>query len=73
MSVFHSASQPLAISAPGGPARHFRVQVWEQGQNLWRMSGMFGDARAADACLRSLQQQGCIARLVRFGCLPTAA
>lgn len=64
----------FAASAPGGPARQYRVQVPGTGSAIrWRLHASFRDAPSAHSCLEALRRQGEAARLVVYRTLPCAA
>jgi hypothetical protein len=63
----------LAVSAPGGMARHFRVQIQvDQHPDEWHLHATFRNLTEAQACLRGLLGQGLPARVVGYQTLPTA-
>lgn len=63
----------VAVSNPGGMARHFRVQVQSHPGEKWEKFATFGHKDSAQTCLAELLDRGVAARLVEFRITPTAA
>ena len=62
----------VAVSSPGGSARHFRVQYRVPGESGWRLCGSFQCEDEAHDKLEKLERDGLQTRLVRFGICPAA-
>lgn len=60
------ASEPVAVSSPGGLARQFRVQYLATTDVAWRLYANFSRPEPAEACLSTLRQRGIPARLVKY-------
>jgi hypothetical protein len=60
----------VAVSSPGGSARHFRVQFRDTRTSVWRLAGSFQQPRDAQASLAQLQQDGYEARVIAFNICP---
>lgn len=64
----------VAVSSPGiGLARQYRVQYQTESSSLWQMYASFANLEQAQACIDSIQQRGCRARLVHYTICPAAA
>ncbi len=63
----------IAASSPGGAARHYRLQVFDQANDSWRREGTFRIAEEAEAEADSLRSRGLHARVVSYRMCPVAA
>ena len=64
----------LAVACPGGPGRHFRVQVCDEcTPKTWRLAGSYREDAAARAAAERLSQSGLTVRVIEYRALPTAA
>jgi hypothetical protein len=60
----------VAVSTPGGTARHYRLQFRQAGDLQWRLYGSFQREDEAHRNLDRLAQDGYQTRLVRFNICP---
>lgn len=60
----------VAVSTPGGTARHYRLQYRQAGEPEWRLYGSFQREQEAQSTLDRLAQDGYQARLVRYNICP---
>ncbi len=60
-------------NSPGGVARHFRIQVFDDQQQTWKMYGSYLQRQQAEQRTQLLLQNGVPARLVEYTRCPTAA
>ena len=62
----------VAVSNPGGLARHYRVQYWESAESGWQKHGTFTQRRQAESDCEQLRQRGCLVRIVQYSICPAA-
>ncbi|MCO6454749.1 MAG: hypothetical protein J5I93_05560 [Pirellulaceae bacterium] len=60
----------VAVSTPGGPARHFRVQFRRPSELDWRLCASFQVLEAARDREAQLRHEGFQARVVEFRICP---
>ena len=72
ISTAHSSDHVrfVAVSSPGGSARHFRVQFRDVGDTDWRLAGSFRHPPEAQQSLDRLQHEGYEARVIAFNICP---
>ena len=64
----------VAVACPGGPGRHFRVQVCEECMpHTWRLAGSYRENSTARAAAEQFSRSGVRVRIVEYRALPTAA
>jgi hypothetical protein len=62
-----------AVSSPGGPARHYRVQYQRPGSPTWHVEGCYRRREDAERGLEALRHQGLAVRLVEYRFCAAAA
>ncbi len=56
----------VAVSTPGGMARHFRVQYQTESDGVWHMHATYRNRTVAEASVDDLIRRGLRARLVAY-------
>ena len=68
-----TASRQAIVVSTAGQARHYRVQFRPQPDQQWQRFASFHHSNDARMCLKRLNSDGYVARLVNFSIAPAAA
>ena len=63
----------IAVSAPGGMSRHYRIQYQLGSKSGWQMFAVHRRRESAEHCLAGLLANGYVARMVTYRTFPPAA
>ena len=64
---------PLAVSAPGGMPRHFRIQYRENDKSSWQLFAIYLQPEAAKESMAGLLEDGNETRMIAYRKFPAAA
>ena len=64
---------PLAVSAPGGMPRHFRIQYRANDESSWQLFAIYVQPEAAKECMAGLLENGYETRMIAYRTFPAAA
>ena len=68
----NSNARSLAVSTAAGQPRHYRVQYRSAQDQTWQRYASFHESDEAHLCLRKLNNDGYVARLVQYSIAPAA-